>query len=221
MPIWASFIHPVTRWFRRRRARSILRLVPDFDSLSICDVGGSRHFWEKMDGILNPRRLTILNVADDGAAVSATPSSNHAIELYDGRRIPYPDKHFDVVICNSVIEHVPPAQRRDLMLEVERVGKSYFVQTPAFLFPLEPHFFMPFLHWLPRSISRRLALVSTYRFMTGAPPNKVLDYFDEVRLLTRREFSSYLPQARVLTERLIGLPKSHTLYRLSESPPAK
>ena len=211
---WTSFIHPVTRWFRRRRAQDILRLVPDFDELSICDLGGSRHFWEKMDGILNPKRLTILNVADDGAAESTAATTDIRVELYDGLHIPYPDKHFDVVICNSVIEHVPPRQRRGLMAEVDRVGRSYFVQTPAFGFPLEPHFFMPFMHWLPRVVSRRMAMVSTYRFLTGASKEQVNSYFDEVRLLTRREFSAYLPDAGVLTERVMGVPKSHTLYKL-------
>lgn len=57
----------------------------------------------------------------------------------------------DVVLCNQVYEHVPDPQR--LISEIYRIlkpgGYCYFA-GPNLLFPIEPHVFWPFVHWLPR-----------------------------------------------------------------------
>jgi SAM-dependent methyltransferase len=69
--------------------------------------------------------------------------------------LPFADGEFDLVYCSSVIEHVPPALRAAFAAEVRRVGRGWFVQTPAFSFPLEPHSLLPGAHWLPPSLRRR------------------------------------------------------------------
>jgi SAM-dependent methyltransferase len=69
--------------------------------------------------------------------------------------LPFADGEFDLVYCSSVIEHVPPPQRAAFAAEVRRVGRGWFVQTPAFSFPLEPHALLPFAHWLPVGLRRR------------------------------------------------------------------
>ena len=63
--------------------------------------------------------------------------------------LPFTDGEFDLVYCSSVIEHVPPARRETFARELRRVGRGWFVQTPAFSFPIEPHALLPFAHWLP------------------------------------------------------------------------
>ncbi len=69
--------------------------------------------------------------------------------------IPFADGEFDLVYCSSVIEHVPPERRGRLAAEIRRVGRGFFVQTPAFAFPIEPHSLLPLAHWLPRPLARR------------------------------------------------------------------
>ncbi|MEK7991297.1 MAG: class I SAM-dependent methyltransferase [Thiotrichaceae bacterium] len=68
-----------------------------------------------------------------------------------------PDACADVVICNQVYEHVPNPQK--LISEIERIlkpgGYCYFA-GPNLLFPIEPHVFWPFVHWLPRRVAVRL-----------------------------------------------------------------
>lgn len=63
----------------------------------------------------------------------------------------------DIVICNQVYEHVP--NPRLLISEIYRIlkpgGYCYFA-GPNLLFPIEPHVFWPFIHWLPRTIALRL-----------------------------------------------------------------
>ena len=57
--------------------------------------------------------------------------------------LPFADGEFDLVYCSSVIEHVPPARRAAFAAEIRRVGRGWFVQTPAWSFPLEPHSLLP------------------------------------------------------------------------------
>jgi SAM-dependent methyltransferase len=63
--------------------------------------------------------------------------------------LPFAEDEFDLVYCSSVIEHVPRAYRAAFAAELRRVGRGWFVQTPAYSFPLEPHALLPGAHWLP------------------------------------------------------------------------
>lgn len=73
-------------------------------------------------------------------------------DVLDG--LPFDDGAFDLAYCSSVIEHVAPAERAAFAREVKRVARGWFVQTPAFSFPVEPHALLPFAHWLPRKLRR-------------------------------------------------------------------
>jgi SAM-dependent methyltransferase len=70
-------------------------------------------------------------------------------------RLPFADGEFDLVYCSSVIEHVAPQRREAFAAELRRVGRGWFVQTPAFSFPVEPHALLPFAHWLPVALRKR------------------------------------------------------------------
>jgi SAM-dependent methyltransferase len=68
--------------------------------------------------------------------------------------LPFATGSFDLSYCSSVIEHVPPPRRAAFAAEIRRVGRGWFVQTPAYSFPLEPHSLLPFAHWLPVTLRR-------------------------------------------------------------------
>lgn len=213
MSAWIAFVGTISGHFRRGRSDLYRRQMPDLARLRVCDLGGSRHFWEAMPKDLVPSDLTLLNVADDGQSRSHTGAFDDLkVVLYDGQHIPYPDGHFDVLICNSVIEHVPLDQREQLCREIRRVAKYYFVQTPAYAFPIEPHFVFPGLHWLPRSLGRRLVPLGVWALMNRPTKAKRDAYFDEVHLLTGREVERLLPGATVFREKALGLVKSYTAH---------
>jgi SAM-dependent methyltransferase len=69
--------------------------------------------------------------------------------------LPFSDGEFDLVYCSSVVEHVPRSWRAAFARELRRVGRGWFVQTPAFSFPIEPHSLLPGAHWLPVALRRR------------------------------------------------------------------
>lgn len=210
---WTRLVHSSSEYFRRKRGSLFREILPDFTTLKVLDVGGSRHFWEKQDAINVPKNLTVVNIEDDGQARSYTGAFSHVdVILYDGKRLPFDDKSFDVVVCNSVIEHVPLELRANLAKEIERVSRYYFVQTPAFVFPIEPHFFCPALHWLPRGIARHAVRLSPWRFLSRPSEQHIQDYFNEIQILTLKEFRGYLPGAQLSREMVLGVPKSYTLY---------
>ena len=108
--------------------------------------------------------------------------------------LPFDDGAFDLAYCSSVIEHVAPRARPAFAAELRRVARGWYVQTPAFSFPIEPHALLPFAHWLPPALRRpywRLGVAGTW---------------EEIALLRRAEMAALFgpPQA----ERAFGLVKS-------------
>ena len=113
--------------------------------------------------------------------------------------LPFADGEFELVYCSSVIEHVPPARRVAFAREIRRVGQGWFVQTPAWSFPLEPHALLPFAHWLPVGLRRPY-----WKF--GAAGE-----WEEVSLLRRIEVEALFGPA--LPERVGPLVKSWVCVR--------
>jgi SAM-dependent methyltransferase len=68
--------------------------------------------------------------------------------------LPFAADEFDLVYCSSVIEHVLQGRRAAFAAEVRRVGRGWYVQTPAYAFPIEPHSLLPGAHWLPARLRR-------------------------------------------------------------------
>lgn len=80
----------------------------------------------------------------------ATYVQGNALEL------PFEDGAFDVVFSNAVIEHVGgEEEQRRFVAEALRVAPRVFITTPNRAFPVEVHTRLPFVHWLPDSVSHR------------------------------------------------------------------
>jgi 2-polyprenyl-3-methyl-5-hydroxy-6-metoxy-1,4-benzoquinol methylase len=113
--------------------------------------------------------------------------------------LPFPDQSFDIVHCNSVIEHVlVPEHRARLASEIQRVGRNWFIQTPNRYFFFEPHTGLPFAQFLPEPLVRVLL-----RYM-----RRVWDGALGWRLLDKREILSLFPAGALIRERFLGLTKS-------------
>jgi len=67
----------------------------------------------------------------------------------------------------------------------------------------------PFFHWLPRRLKIWLVRHATLGHWRRATNHQQAEFMvDSVRLLTRRQMQILFPAARIIRERILGLPKS-------------
>jgi SAM-dependent methyltransferase len=118
------------------------------------------------------------------------------------QRLPFADNEFDLAYSNSVIEHLPPGAWPRFASELRRVARGWFVQTPAWEFPIEPHALLPFAHWLPMPLRRAY-------WHLGAGSN-----IDEIWLLRRRQMECLFGPA--VPERVGPLVKSWICIKAPE-----
>ena len=98
--------------------------------------------------------------------------------------------------------------------EGKRVAPVYFVQTPNFWFPLEPHCMAPFFHWLPESL--RVSLVIRYNlghWPRAESIEEAAGIVDGANLLERKRFQALFDDAEIIAERYFGLTKSFVAFR--------
>ena len=180
--------------------------------MRILDVGGTNLFWEQRGWAgRDDVSVTLVNL-------HAEPSKHHNIEARAGDATnmhEFPDGAFDVVFSNSVIEHLETFERQAAMAEeVRRLASLYWVQTPNFWFPIEPHFLTPAWHWLP--VRLRVALLRRRRWGWRGPcpnPEDAKALVSEIRLMRSRELGSLFPDATLTEERIGPFVKSFVAVR--------
>lgn len=197
---------------RRRRFEFFFRLLQQTPKpIRILDVGGTQRFWQVMGYESDPEisvhllNLKAQTVLEPGFSSSAGDATN--LGQFD-------DLEFDIVFSNSVIEHVGDfSQQRKMAQEVQRVGKQYFIQTPNYYFPIEPHFLFPGFQWLPVSVRTTLVQRFQLGWMPKAPDkHKARETVEGIRLLTEKELTILFPNAEIYEEKLWGLTKSLVAY---------
>lgn len=109
-------------------------------------------------------------------------------------RLPFDNGAFDLAYCSSVIEHVEPSRRARFAAELRRVARGWYVQTPAFSFPVEPHALLPLAHWLPAALRRPYWRLG------------VAGQWEDIRLLRRGEMAALFGEP--IAERIGPLAKS-------------
>ena len=130
---------------RRRRHEQLFALTGVTQQSRIVDIGCGRL---GLRGLEPDRDIT-------GVDVGERPDYPGSFVRADATQgLPFADDEFDLAYCSSVIEHVAPALREQFAGELRRVARGWYVQTPAFSFPVEPHALLPAAHWLPPVLRR-------------------------------------------------------------------
>lgn len=94
--------------------------------------------------------------SDWSARESANPNLSFIIARCDESELPLPPNTADVVICNQVYEHVSsPEKLLENIYAILKPGGVCYFAGPNLLWPLEPHLFWPFIHWLPRRFAQQ------------------------------------------------------------------
>ena len=206
----ARFVNFASRRFHAKRMDFFHRTFRPTRETTILDVGGTDYCW-RISGI--SCRLTLCNLDPE---LDVAGYCEHIIA--DGCALPFPDKSFDIVFSNSTIEHVGDIERQaQFAKEIRRVGRSYWVQTPNKWFPIEPHYVLPCVQFLPFWLRWRCKYISPHHLVSMRLPTReeALNLALEVRLPTAREMRTFFPDGELHREKLCGLTKSLVAYKVS------
>ena len=171
---------------------------------------GAHHYGGEANGIEQPeqddrfRGLRILgcNLLFDNVKqyCAVYGSRGWSALVCDGCRLPFADKSIDVVFSNAVIEHVPCELQSTMASEIMRVGKSWFVTTPNFWFPMELHRGVPLFQFMPKSM--RDAYDRRHPLEEG----------NVVNLLSAADMRRLFPGATVVRQRVTFFPETLIAY---------
>lgn len=179
----------------------------------ILDVGGTEDYWNQINLIFGTNFQPIINniskyeiergnfsgIVDDGKCLSSVK-----------------DNSFDIAYSNSVIEHLSTFEEQQEMADnLKRIAKYFFVQTPAFIFPFEPHFLFPVFHWLPRWCRIWLVLIFNLGWFERCKNiNEASDLVDSIRILKKSELKKIFKNAKIIREQFIFIPKSYLITNM-------
>jgi hypothetical protein len=166
------------------------------------------------------RNICLADVDVEAGSAGAAEYGYAFVPLAGDGLLPFLNGQFDLVFCSSVLEHVTgpkdavswesdadtfestaARQQARFASEIRRVSRSYFVQTPYRYFPIDSHTWLPApVALLPRPQLLQLLSVTNRFWIKQTQP--------DWHLLSRRRMAALFPDARIVTERFCGLPKS-------------
>jgi len=191
---------------REQKHRLFLRLLRPTPKMRILNVGASgtsiglpeqlESFYEHREQIIGGG-ISLADVQDYRQSFPHVPGV-----VFDGCALPFADQSFDIVYCNAVLEHLPNQELlRRFAAEVQRVGRGWFVTTPNFWYPFDPHYHLPFVQLLPEAKQRRLVT------SLGKTP------YSHLHLLTRKQLRKLFPAGKVVGCRVTLYPETLIAYR--------
>lgn len=204
---------------RQKRRTRIVDLIDGIHArqgrVRILDLGGREVYWRIFgDDYLRARGVEVTMVNPEPQPVPASPG--FSVMPGDATSLPELSDHsFDLVHSNSTIEHVGRWDKVEgFAREVRRLARAYYVQTPYFWFPVEPHAICPAFHWLPDGLRARLMMqFSLGNYPRAADMGVAMRQVQDAVLLDRAQMRHLFPDADVSFEWLGPLPKSMMAVR--------
>jgi len=145
---------------REKQSKKIEHILEDFlgkknfDDLTCLEVGCgtgeiSAYFAEKVNKIWGIEIDPTLILKHQTSLLN-----NLAYAEADGSQLPFEDEHFDLVLFPQVYEHT--LKQQSVVDEIYRVLKPNglcFFSGPNRFQLFEPHYFLPFLSWMPHRMA--------------------------------------------------------------------
>ncbi len=202
--------------FRRKRFKIFQTYLAKvaLTSPKILDVGGTEDYWNQINLIFGTNFQPIINnISKDelnqGNFSGIVDDCNCLSSIKDNT--------FNIAYSNSVIEHLSTFEEQQEMADnLKRVAKYYFVQTPAFIFPLEPYFLFPFFHWLPRRI--RIWLILHFNLGWFKKCNNKMDaelLVNSIRIIKKHELKILFKNATLIKEKFLMMSKSYIITNMN------
>ncbi len=192
----------------RRRAlrwQWLLQAFPDLDQMDVIDLGGCLTTWLRAP--VRARHVHIVNISKPPLEVPDWAD----VARGDACALPaaIADRRYDLVFSNSVIEHVGGHERRARFADaVHSLSDAHWVQTPYRYFPVEPHWLVPGLQFLPVALRAAVATRWPLAHTRGRSKAAVLSTVLWTDLIDKTQMRAYFPDSELVYERFLGLTKS-------------
>ncbi len=145
--------------------------------------------------------LSAVNISTEHISIIKKSYPEIKAVVCDACELPWPDKSFDVVYSNAVIEHVGSFERQKTMAaEIMRVGKRWFVTTPNRWFPFEFHMRLPLVTWLPGKNYLRIGNIISYNHLRGK--YMFSGKRNDLRLMSAGELEKCFPSSKIIKQRV-------------------
>lgn len=125
---------------------------------------------------------------------------------YNGKKLPFKDNNFDIVSFIEVIEHV--SNPDEVLREIKRVLKPdgiLHITTANKLWPIEPHYKLPFLSYLPKNLANK------YVQITGKG-----ERYDDIHLPTYWGFKSMVSKCFDVEDITIDILRDYKKYGMDK-----
>lgn len=205
---------------RARRIAPLLEMIEtayrEHGIVHVVDIGGTATYWRIIPlSFLEKNNVQITVVNLPGSEIPADHDRFRFVTA-DGCDLScFADNAFHIAHSNSVVEHVGDWERMvQFAREVSRVSQRYFVQTPNYWFPIEPHAMTPLFHWLPKPA--RIWIVSHFQLGHWKKANSIdeaVRIVESARLLNKKMLQELFKPACIITEWFFLLPKSFIAIR--------
>lgn len=174
---------------------------------------------KSLDGFLKGRAETHIKSREEsmrGVWETIRKKAPIDFRFYDGRNIPFPDRHFDVVLAYAVFEHIPPAEVPGIIKGIRRImkpgGTLYIFQLPRRASYTE-------------FIARKLGLESHEYLWTYSSINEALGrsgftvkFYQQVDMMINHPYkvvNPLYPVLKTVNKVLLQTPLSHFAHHLT------
>ena len=137
-----------SRIIKAKKIVVVLKEHANLKNASLLDIGtGSGHVIQQI--AKHCKRATSVDLHDERLI-----KKGYRFKKVSDEHLPFEDNSFDVAISNHVLEHVPNQQLHlDEIHRVLKKGGIFYLATPNRWWYKDPHYKLPFITWLPRSIA--------------------------------------------------------------------
>ncbi len=206
---------------RAKRAKVFLDAFDLNSDINILDLGGGNGSY--ISSILKNHpncKVFIADILTEDLKKAKSDYGYETIELNESGKLDFEDQYFDIIFCNSVIEHVT-LDKKDIYQktskkqfenaafqrqqkfaeEIRRIGKQYYVQTPNKFFIIESHsWFLNIYPFITRNLQIKLLHILGKFWPKKTSPDWNLLTFNKMKLL--------FPEGYIYKEKSLGMTKS-------------
>lgn len=190
---------------RARKLELFNRIFMPTEQMRLLDIGAEAdpngEELQLIDKYPWKRNISALNISQEQISLIKKHYPDINAVVGDACELQWPDKFFDIVYSNAVIEHVGTfANQKKMASEIMRVGKRWFVTTPNRWYPFEFHMRLSLVTWLPGNGYLRMGRIISYnhvrkRYVFGKKQVGL-------RLMSARELKRCFPDSEVIKQRV-------------------